>query len=424
VTTIIFIDYRHLREIYTACSDRHYFITGGLEMTKNIRNEFYALPKEEQKNRLKEIALVFLKLGTFAFGGPAAHVAMMDDEVVKRRRWLEKDKFLDLYGATNLLPGPNSTELAIHLGYERGGWLGLIIAGACFILPAMLIVMAIAAIYTAYGSLPEVAGIMYGIKPVIIAVILQALIRLGQSAIKNVSTGILGVVVIILSFLGFHELILLAFAGVIMMLIINRKKLKSSKLPMFFPFLPVATVATESVSGGSMALSSLFLTFLKIGSVLYGSGYVLLAFLEADFVERYGVLTSQQLLDAVSVGQFTPGPVFTTATFIGYIIQGAPGAILATIGIFLPAFVLVGILNPVIPKLRSSSWVSGLLDGVNVASWGLMAVVSLKLGISAIVDIPTIILAVVSLFIVFRYKFNSAWLVLSGGIIGLIISIM
>jgi chromate transporter len=393
-------------------------------MTKNTRNEFYTLPKEEQKNRLKEIALVFLKLGTTAFGGPAAHVAMMDDEIVKKRKWLEKDKFMDLYGATNLLPGPNSTELAIHLGYERGGWLGLIIAGACFILPAMLIVMVFAAIYTMYGSLPEVSGIMYGIKPVIIAVIIQALIRLGQSAVKNVSTGVLGIMVIILSFLGFHELILLAFAGIIMMLITNRQKLKGSRLSMFVPILPMAAVATKSVSESSMALSSLFLTFLKIGSVLYGSGYVLLAFLEADFVERYGVLTSQQLLDAVSVGQFTPGPVFTTATFIGYIIQGIPGAILATIGIFLPAFLLVGILNPVIPKLRNSSWVSGLLDGVNVASWGLMAVVSLKLGISAVIDIPTIILAIVSLFIVFRYKINSAWLVLSGGIIGLIISII
>ena len=393
-------------------------------MTKNTRNEFYTLPKEEKKNRLKEIALVFLKLGTTAFGGPAAHVAMMDDEIVKKRKWLEKDKFLDLYGATNLLPGPNSTELAIHLGYERGGWLGLIIAGACFILPAMLIVMIFAAIYTMYGSLPEVSGIMYGIKPVIIAVIIQALIRLGQSAVKNMTTGVLGIMVIILSFLGFHELILLACAGIIMMLITNRQKLKGSRLSMFAPIFPVATVAARSVSEGSMALSSLFLTFLKIGSVLYGSGYVLLAFLEADFVERYGVLTSQQLLDAISVGQFTPGPVFTTATFIGYIIQGIPGAILATMGIFLPAFLLVGILNPVIPKLRSSSWVSGLLDGVNVASWGLMAVVSLKLGISAVVDIPTIILAVVSIFIVFRYKINSAWLVLSGGIIGMIISIV
>lgn len=393
-------------------------------MTKNTKNEYYTLPKEEQKNRIKEIAMVFLKLGTTAFGGPAAHVAMMDDEIVKKRKWLEKDKFMDLYGATNLLPGPNSTELAIHLGYERGGWLGLIIAGVCFILPAMLIVMAFAAIYTMYGALPEVSGIMYGIKPVIIAVIVQALIRLGQSAVKNVSTGVLGIMVVLLSFLGFHELILLALAGVIMMSITNRKKLKGSRLSVVFPILPVATLASKSISEGSMALTSLFLTFLKIGSVLYGSGYVLLAFLEADFVERFGVITSQQLLDAISVGQFTPGPVFTTATFIGYIIQGTPGAILATLGIFLPAFLLVGILNPVIPKLRSSSWVSGLLDGVNVASWGLMAVVSYKLAISAVIDIPTAILAIISLFVVFKYKVNSAWLVLSGGIIGLILSVI
>lgn len=391
-------------------------------MTKNTRNEFYTLPREEQKNRLKEIAMVFLKLGTTAFGGPAAHVAMMDDEIVKKRKWIEKEKFLDIYGATNLLPGPNSTELAIHLGYERGGWLGLILAGVCFILPAMLIVMVFAAIYIMYGSLPEVSGIMYGIKPVIIAVILQALIRLGQTAAKNISTRILGIIVIILSFLGFHELVLLASAGVLMMLINNRNKLRRSNVSMFVTFLPVATVTVKSVTENRMTLSSLFLTFLKIGSVLYGSGYVLLAFLEADFVERYGVITSQQLLDAISVGQFTPGPVFTTATFVGYIIQGIPGAILATIGIFLPSFVLVGILNPVIPKLRSSSWISGLLDGVNVASWGLMAVVSWKLSVSAVVDIPTLILAIISLFIVFRFKINSAWLVLSGGIMGLIIS--
>lgn len=393
-------------------------------MSKNKRFEIYTLGKEERVSRLKEIALVFLKLGATAFGGPAAHVAMMEDEIVRKRKWLEKEKFLDLYGATNLIPGPNSTELAIHLGYERGGWLGLIIAGACFILPAMLIVTAFAAVYMIYGSLPEVSGIMYGIKPVIIAIILQALIRLGQSAVKNIPTGVLGAVVIILSFLGFHELSLLAASGIVMMFIANRKKFKGSSMYIFAPVLPVAASAAKSVSESSMALSSLFLTFLKIGSVLYGSGYVLLAFLEADFVERYGVLTSQQLLDAVSVGQFTPGPVFTTATFIGYIIQGTPGAILSTIGIFLPAFILVGILNPFIHRLRSSSWVSGLLDGVNAASWGLMAVVSWKLGISAVVDIPTGMLALISLIIVFKYRINSAWLVLSGGVAGLVISLL
>lgn len=398
-------------------------------MKKTI-NEFYTLTKQDQQNRLKEIVLVFLKLGSIAFGGPAAHVAMMEDEIVKKRKWLDKDKFMDLYGATNLLPGPNSTELAIHLGLERGGWRGLILAGSCFILPAMLIVMLVANLYSRFGTLPEVTGIMYGIKPVIIAIILQALIRLGQSSIKGIATGILGALVITLSFLGLHELILLFAAGFIMMLITNRSRLirKGVDLRSISPFalLLAGTQVSNLVNGDSadkvMGLSRLFLTFLKIGSVLYGSGYVLLAFLESDFVERYGVLTSQQLLDAVSVGQITPGPVFTTATFIGYVIQGGWGGVLATIGIFLPAFILVGLVNPYIGRLRSSTWISGILDGVNVASWGLMAVVSWKLAVAAVIDLPTMILAVISLFLVFRFKVNSAWLVLGGGLLGYLIT--
>ncbi|MFO7612655.1 MAG: chromate efflux transporter [Clostridia bacterium] len=391
---------------------------------KKSANEFYSLPKDERKKRLMEIALVFLKLGTTAFGGPAAHVAMMEDEIVHKRSWLGKEKFLDLYGATNLLPGPNSTELAIHLGLERGGWAGLIIAGMCFILPAMIIVIALAAVYTAYGALPEISGIMYGIKPVIIAVILQALYRLGKSAVKDVFSGILGACAVLASFLGLHELLLLALAGLIMMAFKNRGKLHKIKMSLWLPVIPIASLASRGVPSGNMGLPAIFLTFLKIGSVLYGSGYVLLAFLEADFVERLGVITNRQLLDAVSLGQFTPGPVFTTATFIGYIINGVPGAILATVGIFLPAFLLVGIVNPIIPKLRRSSWVSGLLDGVIIASLGLMAVVSIKLGIAAIMDVPTAVIAAVSVFIVFRYKINSAWLILAGAAVGFIISIL
>ncbi len=398
-------------------------------MKKTI-NEFYTLSKQDQSNRLKEIAFVFIKLGAIAFGGPAAHVAMMDDEIVKKRKWIDKDKFMDLYGATNLLPGPNSTELAIHLGLERGGWRGLIIAGSCFILPAMLIVLLIANLYSRFGTLPEVSSIMYGIKPVIIAIILQALIRLGQSSIKNIATGLIGIAVIILSFLGLHELILLFAAGFIMMLIVNRSRLmsKGNNLRSISPFfvLFAGSQVSNLLTGGNtekaFGLSKLFLTFLKIGSVLYGSGYVLLAFLETDFVERFGVLTSRQLLDAVSVGQITPGPVFTTATFIGYIISGGWGGILATIGIFLPAFVLVGLVHPYIGKLRSSSWISGVLDGINVASWGLMAVVSWKLAVAAIIDLPTILLAAASLFLVFRFKINSAWLVLGGGLVGFLVS--
>lgn len=383
---------------------------------------FYTLSNTERKKRLKEIAVVFLKLGITAFGGPAAHVAMMDEEIVKKRKWLDRENFLDLYGATNLIPGPNSTELAIHLGYERGGLLGLIIAGVSFIFPAMLIVMSLAAVYVAYGSLPEISGIMYGIKPVIIAVILQALIRLGKSALKNKSSIVLFLMVISLSYFGYNEIFLLFLSGLIMMLIVNRNKFRKFNFSLYIPMVSVSLSAytVKNYIDNSMSLSSIFLTFLKIGSVLYGSGYVLLAFLETYFVEDFGVITTQQLLDAISIGQFTPGPVFTTATFIGYLINGVPGAVAATVGIFLPAFVLVGILNKILPKLRSSSWISGILDGVNVASLGLMAVVSLKLGTAAIVDLPTLILAILSIFVVFKYNVNSAWIVLAGGIIGLI----
>lgn len=258
------------------------------------KKEFYSLTKDEQKNRLKEIAFVFLKLGITAFGGPAAHVAMMDEEIVKKRKWIDRDKFLDFYGATNLLPGPNSTELAIHLGFERGGVLGLIIAGLCFILPAMIIVTALAAIYNLYGTMPQIEGIMYGIKPVIIAVILQALLRLGKTALKNKSSVILAIVVIVLAYFGIHEIALLFISGLIMMLIVNRDKLrgKNYSLSFFLPTIPLSVDTVNEQLANNITTNTLFLTFLKIGSVLYGSGYVLLAFLETYFVERFGVITT------------------------------------------------------------------------------------------------------------------------------------
>lgn len=387
---------------------------------KNKR-EFYTLSNIEQRKRLIEIAFMFLKLGITAFGGPAAHVAMMDEEIVKKRKWVSSESFLDFYGVTNLLPGPNSTELAIHLGYERGGWLGLIIAGVCFILPAMMIVTAFAAIYVSYGSLPEISGIMNGIKPVIIAVILQALLRLGKSALKNKSSIVLFLFTIALSYFGYSEIFLLFLSGIIMMLIVNRRKLRRSDLSLFIPTTSVSLVAYSSIMINKLSLSSIFLTFFKIGLVLYGSGYVLLAYLESYFVETCGVITTNQLLDAVSVGQFTPGPIFTTATFIGYLLHGVPGAIVATIGIFLPAFLFVGLLNNILPVLRRSSWAAGILDGVNVASLAFMAVVSMKLVAAAIVDLPTAVLAIISIFLVFKYNINSAWLVLGGGLIGFFI---
>jgi chromate transporter len=388
------------------------------------KKEYYSLSKQDKMKRLKEITLVFLKLGATAFGGPAAHVAMMEEEIISKRKWISKEKFIDFYGATNLLPGPNSTELAIHLGYERGGILGLIIGGVSFILPAMLSVIILAIIYGRYGELPEITGISYGIKPVVIAIILQALIRLAKSVLKNIPIIVISITVVVLSFLGLHEILLLASAGVTMMLVVNRKKLKANKLPMFATYFPIFSVGINNSVDKHISLPSVFLNFLKIGSVLYGSGYVLLAFMEADFVERLGLITSEQLIDAVSVGQITPGPVFTTATFVGYLIKGMPGAILATIGIFLPAFILVGALNRVIPKLRESTWFGGFLDGLNGASLALMAVVNWKLGVSSIIDTPTAILAVLSLLLVFRFKINSAWLILGGGLIGYLLTII
>lgn len=372
--------------------------------------DYAELSPLQQKQRLKELAVVFLKLGTIAFGGPAAHIAMMDLEVVNRRQWLSREKLLDLLGVTNLIPGPNSTELAIHIGYERGGWRGLIIAGSCFILPAMLIVWLLAAIYVRYQQLPELEWVLYGIKPVIIAIVAQALWQLGKKAIKDIPTLVVGVAVVAAFFLGVNEILLLLLAGLGVMLIKNLWRSRSGTAGALL--LPISGVVAQV---GSPPIAppatwlSVFLFFLKIGSVLYGSGYVLLAFLQRDLVERNQWLTSQQLLDAIAIGQFTPGPVFTTATFIGYLLAGNAGAIASTIGIFLPAFILVAVINPWVPKLRASPLVSGALDGVNAASLGLMAAVTYTLGQAALVDLLTIVLAVVSTFVVFRFKVNSAW---------------
>src|SRR5215470_6008077 len=353
---------------------------------------------------MREVAWLFLKLGTIAFGGPAAHIAMMREEVVRRRLWLSDEQFMDLLGATNLIPGPNSTEMAIHLGYLRAGWPGLIVAGCCFIVPAMLIVFACAWLYVRYGATPEAAWLLYGVKPVIIAVIVQAMWSLLQTAVKGPMLATIGVVVLALSLMGGNEIALLLGGGAVAVL--------------------VGTAGTRGVAaplglGAGVGLTTLFLVFLKIGSVLYGSGYVLLAFLRNDFVERLGWLTDQQLLDAVAVGQVTPGPVFTTATFIGYVLGGASGAAVATLGIFLPAFVFVALSHPLIPKIRDSRRAGAFLDGVNVAALGLMAVVTWQLGRAAIVDAPTAAMAALALIALVRGRVNSAWLVLAGAGLGL-----
>jgi chromate transporter len=376
---------------------------------------------------LSELASLFLKLGTIAFGGPAAHIAMMEEEIVRRRRWLDHERFLDLVGATNLIPGPNSTEMAIHVGFVRAGWRGLVVAGTCFILPAMLIVWALAWLYVKYGSMPEATWLLYGIKPVIIAIILQALWGLGRTAIKGLLTGLAGIAVMVFFFLGANEILLLFAAGFVVMAFENlRRGWESNRISgLGFPVISALSAVTLNYTPVALAvkpvtLSGLTLFFLKIGSILFGSGYVLLAFLRADLVERWQWLTDRQLLDAIAIGQFTPGPVFTTATFIGYLIAGSAGAILATIGIFLPAFVFVAVSNPWIPRLRGSSWAAGFLDGVNVASLGLMATVTWQLGHTALIDWFTGFLALISAVLVFYLKINSAWLVLGGGIVGLV----
>jgi chromate transporter len=377
-------------------------------------------PPTDRTAVLKELALLFLRLGTTAFGGPAAHIAMMEDEVVRRRRWLARDEFVDLLGAVNLIPGPNSTELAIHIGHRCGGWPGLVVAGTCFILPAFLIVGTIAWAYSRFGQLPRVDALLYGVKAVIIAVVLQALWGLLRSVVKTPLAGAVGIAAVAASLLGVHELLVLLLAGLTVLLFrAGGRRLSSPRalLPLW-PVLPMGAAATAM----PFSLPGLFLFFLKVGSVLYGSGYVLLAFLRSDLVERYGWLTEAQLLDAVAVGQVTPGPVFTTATFIGYVLGGASGAVLATVGIFLPAFVFVALSGPLVPRIRRS-WAAGaFLDGVNVASLALMAVVTWQLGRAALVDVWTVGLAVVSAVLLIRYRVNSAWLVLGGGVVGLLVA--
>ncbi len=386
---------------------------------------YAALPSQQQRQRLTELATVFLRLGAIAFGGPAAHIAMMDHEIVNRRQWMSREKLLDLLGITNLIPGPNSTELAIHIGYERGGWRGLLIAGSCFILPAMLIVWILAAVYVRYQTVPQLQWLLYGIKPVIIAIVLQALWKLGQKAAKDIPTTLAGIAAVAAYFAGFNEVLLLLLLGVGVMLVTNWQRSGTTTGAFLLPFSGVlAQAGGAATAAASVSWVSVFLFFLKIGCVLYGSGYVLLAFLQRDLVDRNQWLTSQQLLDAVVIGQITPGPVFTTATFVGYLLAGNAGAIAGTVGIFLPGFLLVWFINPFVPKLRQSRWASGFLDGVNAASLGLMAGVTYTLGRTALIDWLTFVLAILSAIAVFRFEVNSAWLVLAGGAVGLVVYLL
>ncbi|MCD0452405.1 chromate efflux transporter [Actinocorallia sp. API 0066] len=355
---------------------------------------------------VREVAWVFLRLGTIAFGGPVAHTAMMRDELVRRRGWLDDARFLDLVGATQLIPGPNSTELAIHLGHERARWRGLVVAGLCFIVPAALMVTALAWAYVTYGQTPAVGGILYGLVPAVIAIIVHALLALVRTALKTAGLAVLAAVVLGLYLAGVNELLLLA-AGALCAVAL-RVRPSGSALG-----LPVLIDAPGS------QLAELFATMLKIGAVLYGSGYVLLAFLRGDFVERLGWITEQQLIDAISIGQVTPGPVFTTATFVGYLVAGLPGAFLATVAIFLPSFLFVGLLTRLTDFLRSRPWTSALLDGVNATAFALMAGVTWQLAGSAIVDPLTAAIAAVTLLLLWRTSLNSAWYLAAGAAVGL-----
>lgn len=368
---------------------------------------------------LSELALLFLKLGTTAFGGPAAHIAMMEDEVVRRRRWLTQEEFLDMLGITNLLPGPNSTEMAIHIGWRRAHWAGLIVAGVSFILPAFLIVLALASAYVSYGTRPMPASILYGVKPVMIAIVFQALSRLGHAALKTRALALLTIPCVAMKLCGFDEISILLATGFI-----------AASYPLGFrhrrsmntrsALLPLTIVTGSVASAASFGLWTLFLYFFKIGSVLFGSGYVLLAFLRTDLVERMHWMTEAQLIDAVAIGQITPGPVFTTATFIGYLLQGPGGAIVATLGIFLPAFIFVAISGPLLPVLRSSQTAAAFLDAVNVASFVLLCVVTFQLGRASIVDPLTAALAIVSAVLLVRFQIRSTWLIAAGACAGML----
>lgn len=368
--------------------------------------------------KLSELAGLFLKLGFTGFGGPAALISMMHLEVVKRRKWLDDQRFLDLLGATQLIPGPNATEMAIHIGYLRAGWPGLVVGGTCLILPAMFIVLALAGAYMRFGYTPQATWLLYGVKPVIIAVIAQAVWDLGRKSVKGPLTAAAGISVLALAFLGVSEIALLFGCGLAVMLLQNHRRLKPGFLSV--AALPFSGLGLPALGAQAFSLPVMLLYFLKIGSILYGSGYVLLSFLHADFVVRLGWLTDKQLLDAIAIGQVTPGPLLTTATFIGYLLGGVKGGLLATLGIFLPSFIFVALTNPLIPKMRKSVWAGGLLDGVNVASIALIIVVIRQFG-KASLNTPLDIAVMLTAFVLLlRYKLNSTWLIGAGALLGLV----
>jgi len=391
-------------------------------------------PGEDQgspgRKGVAELARLFLRLGLVAFGGPAAHIAMMEEEVVGRRRWLSREQFLDLLGATNLIPGPNSTEMAIHIGMVRAGLRGLIVAGLCFILPATAITLGFAWAYVRYQTLPQTSALLFGVKPVVIAIILSAVIRLGRTAIKTPWLVFLGLAVLVLGLRGVNEIVLLLGGGAagILWFMVRRGRWGPSGLGLFgvmglIAVLPIVVGAAGSDPSGSWvsppaSLRAIGLYFLKIGSVLFGSGYVLIAFLRGDLVVNYRWLTELQLLDAVAIGQFTPGPVSSTATFIGYLLAGGVGALVATAGIFLPSFLFVLATSPLIPRIRRSATAASFLDAVNVSSIGLMAAVSVQLATAALKGWAGWAIGLAAVVGLVKFRLNPAWLVVGGAVAG------
>jgi chromate transporter len=379
--------------------------------------------------RLRELALLFLKLGAISFGGPAAHIALIEAEIVRKRQWVTRQQFLDMLGAANLIPGPTSTELAINVGFVRAGWTGMCVAGASFILPAALITGAFAWAYVKYGSLPQATSVLMGIKPAVVAVIAIAIWRLGKTALKDAGLGVLAALSLVAFFFGLNPILIL-FAGGALGMVVRQSAKAVTTGAALIPAIRARSGWAISISASAVSAAGSVITrpsvwrialfFLKVGAVLYGGGYVLLAFLEQGLVQQHGWLARQQLLDAIAIGQFTPGPVLSTATFIGYILGGMPGAAVATVGIFLPSFFYVALLAPILFRLRRSQWIGAFLDSVNVCAVALMAGVTFRLGADALRSWQTWLIATASLIVLLRWKVGPAWVVLGGGIAGLL----
>lgn len=365
-----------------------------------------------QKGNLAEVAAVFFKLGLIGFGGPAAHIAMMEKEIIEKRKWMDRQHFLDLIGATNLIPGPNSTEMTMHCGKERAGWMGLFVAGGAFIFPATVMTLALAWFYVKYGEVPAIAPIFAGIKPAVLAIIAAAILKLGKKALKNATVGIIGLTVLVAAFMGLTEVLAILMGGFLALLWMGVTRDRATSV------LPLLAFAAELVRT-DVSTMKLFWVFLKVGSILFGSGYVLVAYLQGELVEGLRWLTENQLLDAIAIGQFTPGPVLSTATFVGYQVGGFPGAVVATLGIFLPSFLFVLLLNPIVPKLRSSKAAAAFLDGVNIGAVAIMIAVTYALAQSTLIDWRSFLILAVALFFTFGpKKLSSVWIVLIGMVMG------